>query len=743
MSTVQSRPILSLASLALQHCLFTLLIQRTTVFRDPTYFPTNPLLASHALRFVISAFFHSSSKNAATARTDLASVAKFAPVAGLYLVSQYFRHFALQRLWPMLAYKLFPVEIIFTAVFSVILLKKPLGLFPSLAMIVLTIGACLSQFAEQWLIDLDFRLRIEQHDSQKFWDAVPRGYVLAVLSAALAALANVLLEKVMKSANGKTNLWSVNMQLAALGAGFTFVGGALVNPGTSNGWDRTTGKESLLASYAMLHALGGMLLTWVVYSTDNIRQLFSSAYGLITSSFLSFLFFSWVPSRESQIGTLLSISAFYIYNLLTALKHTPLPTSSTKKLYPTSRFPYLFPIALLTLTYLFLTTSDPLGLTSHFSNTKTQAAKDVHTAFLEAQKNPKKEGGGDCNNGAGGSGDAWDRLSEEARKGFEKEDEWKGRDTTDDEKEIEYIRGLAGRVAVNGTIVFIPTNANFITLAMNLECSLRRQGITNVLFWALDAASDFDLRARGIPTYFNPSLYGTARCVNYHEADYNRMMRERPKVWGYFLRAGISFLWMDADITMLGNPFHALRHDADIEIQSDGISDIPAWISANGSPTPIPSWGGCAGLFLIRATKGSIYTMKMMELKMEEEKNIEDQQALGLFLNNDTHTHVIGHTNDHNQEKSLLAARRRNPKIFTARYVDPRYWVTGHQLGSLEMGVKYDEVAGKWFYVKDGKWWGDLERPLAVHINGNRDKRRMMQERGGWFLDEGGRCLID
>ena len=182
----------------------------------------------------------------------------------------------MQRLWPLLAYKLFPVDVFFTAVFSFLLLKRSLGLFQNIAVLILTIGTCLSQFAEKWLVDLDHRLRIEQHDSQKFWEGVPRGYVFAILSAALAALANVYLEKVMKSGNGgKINLWGVNMQLAALGAACTFVGGALVDPGKSNGWHSTTGKDNLVASYAVLHALGGLLVTWVIYSTGGLSCAFS------------------------------------------------------------------------------------------------------------------------------------------------------------------------------------------------------------------------------------------------------------------------------------------------------------------------------------------------------------------------------------------------------------------------------------------------------------------------------------
>ncbi|KAJ3053291.1 hypothetical protein HK097_004622 [Rhizophlyctis rosea] len=393
-------------------------------------------------------------------------------------------------------------------------------------------------------------------------------------------------------------------------------------------------------------------------------------------------------------------------------------------------------VAVLLLLYLLIIGLDIFRLKTDLEPRLTQQALEWQSAIEKANQPEDGKKDDNCNLNSGRGDGTWFGMTEEDRKVFFGEDPWSERDTRSEEKEVGYIKYIARRVAVNDTVVFIPTNDNFIELAMNLECSLRRQGITNILFWALDAGSNFALKARGLPVYFNPSLYGTSRCVNYHAPDYNRMMRERPKVWKWFLQAGINFLWMDADISMLGNPFKALRYDVDLEIQSDGQSNLTEWVIAKGGPAPNPPWGGCAGLFHLRSTPRSIKIMQEMQSLMLRDKEIEDQQALGTLIGNKTLTHIVGSSNANNDPPTLREAKEKG--LFLARFVDPRKWVNGHQLNN---GVELDEGGSGWVWKKDGKVMR-LETPLAVHANGMTGKKKMFESRKAWFLDEEGRCQM-
>ncbi|KAI9004807.1 nucleotide-diphospho-sugar transferase-domain-containing protein [Gaertneriomyces semiglobifer] len=317
-------------------------------------------------------------------------------------------------------------------------------------------------------------------------------------------------------------------------------------------------------------------------------------------------------------------------------------------------------------------------------------------------------------------------------------DMWAHRNVTDEKAEVEYIRYLARTVAINDTLVLIPTNDKFVDQALNLECSLIRHNRPNILFWALDFDAHIQLRALGRRTYYNPALYGTNQAVRYHAPDYNRMMRERPKVWQWFLEAGVSFLWMDADESALGDPFAPLKWDADIEVQVDGFENVLLHVNADSNSTfPVPGWGPCAGLFFLRPTAASITLMQSLRELMLTNQNLEDQQALAHVLLNRNRTFVLQAPPAHNTSPSPEQAREKG--LFIARYVDPGKWVNGHPMREK---IIYLDKEGKWYYhPRDGQRTF-IDKPIVVHVNGLGQKKQFLQGLRAWFLDETNRCRV-
>ncbi|KAJ3032862.1 hypothetical protein HDV00_007028 [Rhizophlyctis rosea] len=748
--------LMNFGALVLQRGAFTILVLRTSLFADPSYFPTTALVAAEALRCACSTLLHTytqsngdrvPSKTALEAFGNVAILGRMLLPAVLSVAAHWLQHAAAETVGLDKTLMLSQIELFLTAVLWVVLLRRSLGALQWLSICLLSIGAALTQLPASWWWNVR---PLDETGGGQTKDCSFAGVALATLAATASALAAVMVEKILKET--KTNVWILNIRLAVLSGAFTLIlafatGSPTANDGT---WTVESGKALIAGMYVVLQAAGAILTTTVILSSDNIVKGFATALGAVLAGVVAFFMFPWVPAYLSIVGTLLVAGASYVYYVSAPSSHQYSPANLPSSAGDLKRSNLLhskaptIPLIALTI-YVLIYGLDILGIGSTTQTTLTEA-KRVREEKVEKAK---------CNVGGGRlGGSLWGNMTEDARQEWYKEDPWASRNFEDPKEEVEYIRYLTKGLAVNDTIVFIPTNDNFLSIATNLECSLRRHGLTNVLFWALDAQSNFALRSRGYQTYFNPSLYGTSECVNYHEPDYNRMMRERPKVWGWFLEAGVNFLWMDADISTAGNPLKALRHDADLEIQSDGVSDIATWIRDSPGPTPRPKWGGCAGLFHIRAHPRSIRVMNLMQEMMIANPEVEDQQTLQYLIDMRNVTHLVGVSNITNSEPTPAEAIKHDKWL--VRFADPRKWVNGHQMGTWDMGVRYvDGVEGdrysnataevgrkRWWYVVDGARRVELEEPLAVHVNSKKDKVEFLKEIGMWFLDEGGRCLL-
>src|SRR5271169_1019341 len=141
--------------------------------------------------------------------------------------------------------------------------------------------------------------------------------------------------------------------------------------------------------------------------------------------------------------------------------------------------------------------------------------------------------------------------------------------------EVEYLRYLISGLALNDTIIIVPTNTAFARLAINFNCRMRTLGISNVLYWALDDTASQILREYQIPVYYNPTFFSSKEEESYHTDNYIKMMAERPKFWKMIMRTGFNMLFLDADNAILRNPMDEIVGDADLEGQIDGFT-LPA-----------------------------------------------------------------------------------------------------------------------------------------------------------------------
>ena len=94
----------------------------------------------------------------------------------------------------------------------------------------------------------------------------------------------------------------------------------------------------------------------------------------------------------------------------------------------------------------------------------------------------------------------------------------------------ECLRELGLSVAVSNELILIPINKAFLRLGNNLRCSLVRQGILNIMFWALDIEAHDTLLESGYLSYFIPGARGSPNRLHYADIELTQMMRNKPFV---------------------------------------------------------------------------------------------------------------------------------------------------------------------------------------------------------------------
>ncbi|KAI9207406.1 core-2/I-branching enzyme-domain-containing protein [Polychytrium aggregatum] len=107
------------------------------------------------------------------------------------------------------------------------------------------------------------------------------------------------------------------------------------------------------------------------------------------------------------------------------------------------------------------------------------------------------------------------------------------------------------KIAVNNQVIVIPTNKAFVKIALNLACSLARQGLYNIVFWSLDIQAHDTLLDKGYVSLFDFPDYATKRRVYRQDYDLVRMMRNKPKVLAKLVGAGFDVWFLDGDSVVL------------------------------------------------------------------------------------------------------------------------------------------------------------------------------------------------
>ncbi|PFX15653.1 UDP-N-acetylglucosamine transporter [Stylophora pistillata] len=205
---------------------------------------------------------------------------KLAVPSGLYTIQNNLLFVALSNLDAATYQVTYQLKILTTALFSVCMLHKKLGVLKWISLLLLMLGVTLVQ----WHPDKGKESTTKDISvSGKFIG------LIAVLTACCSSgFAGVYFEKILKGT--KASIWMRNIQLGTFGVIFGLVavygndGKAVSNQGFLQGYNNITW---IVIS---LQAFGGLVVAAVVKYADNILKGFATSVSIVVSSLVSFYF---------------------------------------------------------------------------------------------------------------------------------------------------------------------------------------------------------------------------------------------------------------------------------------------------------------------------------------------------------------------------------------------------------------------------------------------------------------------
>ncbi|XP_037354119.1 UDP-N-acetylglucosamine transporter [Talpa occidentalis] len=242
---------------------------------------------------------------------------KLAIPSGIYTLKNNLLYVALSNLDAATYQVTYQLKILTTALFSVSMLSKKLGVYQWLSLVILMAGVFF--FFLQWPSDS------QELDSKEHSAGSQFVGLMAVLTACFSSgFAGVYFEKILKET--KQSVWIKCFFLGFFGSLFGLMGvyiydGELVS---KNGFFQ--GYNQLTWIVVILQALGGLVIAAVIKYADNILKGFATSLSIILSTLISYFWLQdFVPTSVFFLGAILVIAATFLYG------YDPKPTGNLTK----------------------------------------------------------------------------------------------------------------------------------------------------------------------------------------------------------------------------------------------------------------------------------------------------------------------------------------------------------------------------------------------------------------------------
>ncbi|CAL8308899.1 unnamed protein product [Lota lota] len=229
---------------------------------------------------------------------------KLAVPSGIYTLQNNLLYVALSNLDAATYQVTYQLKILTTALFSVSMLGRRLGVYQWLSLLILMAGVALVQWPSE-------------SPGSKEEEAQSTGSQFVGVAAVLVAccssgFAGVYFEKILKES--KQSVWVRNIQLGMFGLVFGLFGMLAYDGERVRQSGMFQGYNTITWTVVALQALGGLVIAAVIKYADNILKGFATSLSIILSTLISyFLLQDFDPSSVFFMGAVLVIVATFLY----------------------------------------------------------------------------------------------------------------------------------------------------------------------------------------------------------------------------------------------------------------------------------------------------------------------------------------------------------------------------------------------------------------------------------------------
>ncbi|XP_023270519.1 UDP-N-acetylglucosamine transporter-like isoform X1 [Seriola lalandi dorsalis] len=306
---------LSLGVLVLQttSLVLTMRYSRTLKEDGPRYLASSAVVSAEVLKILVCTFLVFRENNFSVQamkqllKEEVVSkpmeTLKLAIPAGIYTLQNNLLYVALSNLDAATYQVTYQLKILTTALFSVSMLGRRLGLYQWLSLLLLMAGVTLVQWPTE---SGDSEHKVLSTGSQF------AGLMAVLMACVSSGFAGVYFEKILKET--KQSVWVRNIQLGLFGFVFGFLGMLVYDGQRVRESGMFQGYNTITCTVVVLQALGGLVVAVVIKYADNILKGFATSLSIIMSTLISyFLLEDFNPTRVFFVGAVLVIAATFLY----------------------------------------------------------------------------------------------------------------------------------------------------------------------------------------------------------------------------------------------------------------------------------------------------------------------------------------------------------------------------------------------------------------------------------------------
>ncbi|NXE79786.1 S35A3 protein, partial [Cochlearius cochlearius] len=235
---------------------------------------------------------------------------KLAIPSGIYTLQNNLLYVALSNLDAATYQVTYQLKILTTALFSVSMLSKKLGVYQWLSLVILMTGvAFVHPPINRWIWPSDSQATAAKEHSAGSQFV---GLIAVLIACFSSGFAGVYFEKILKET--KQSVWIRNIQLGFFGSIFGLMGVYIYDGEqlSKNGFFQ--GYNKLTWIVVVLQALGGLVIAAVIKYADNILKGFATSLSIILSTLISYFWLQdFVPTSPPLFGAVLVIAATFLY----------------------------------------------------------------------------------------------------------------------------------------------------------------------------------------------------------------------------------------------------------------------------------------------------------------------------------------------------------------------------------------------------------------------------------------------